>query len=196
MKKNIIILLFATFQCCAMENVGQPTEKATEKIKIIEGVVVLHPHESVMYSIYLQENIKETYNLEVIPSEPMISIRALRGDGSDKIPLFLPETYGGEFTQSLPLHLLLGKKDGDLLTFMVGDERKIILKCDQKLYHPSDKFENRLKILLEDFKKGPDWHEFDKKKLIKLGVIEKVSMLSSLLLKKRYKHGPNGYKFN
>jgi len=187
MKKIIGLLLFPAL-CIAMENTELLTANNVEYLaKVIKGVLVIHPHEDITYSPYVQKDIKKALGLEMNESEPLVSVRALEGDGSSRHKLYLPEF--NEFPDVLPLSLLRDKKDGDELTFTAGDKTKIILTCNQKIHIQSAVFENQLAYLVKKFKKHPRWHAFDKKTLIEKGIIVKVA-------KGEYQHGPNGYKFN
>src|SRR5438067_247852 len=136
--KKIIGILFSATMCFAMENIEQDVEKNSDSVKIINGVLVLHPYEDIMYSPYVQKELKT--------SDPLVSVKAFLDDGSSKKPIYLPGNWS-EFPESLPLSKLRGKKDGEKLIFTVDTKKKIILTCNQKIHNENDTFENRLSTL-------------------------------------------------
>lgn len=157
----------------------------TDTIKIIKGTLVLHPYEKIMYSPYVQEDLKKTLDLELDAADPLVAVRALKGDGSSQQKLFLPKKFD-TFPDTLPLSILRDKKDGDELILMNGTTYKIILTCNQKI-HNNRAFNDQLAYSIARFKEEPTYHLFDKKELIQKGIIVKVA-------KGHYQHGPNGFK--
>lgn len=171
-KKIIGILLFSTTMCLA---------------EVINGVLVLHPHEDIMYSLSDQVQIKKLLGLELKDSDPFVGVRALSDDGSSKVPVYLPKTFD-EFPKSLPLSMLLDKKDGDQLIFDIDENTKVILTCNQKIQSQFNTFENQLAYLVKKFKKNPEYNFWDKKALVEKEIIVKTCFSLG-----KYKHGPNGY---
>ncbi len=192
MKKIIGIVLFATTMCVAMDNnnVGQSVEKKSDPLEVITGVLVIHPHD-IFYSPLVQKDIQKVIDLEMQAADPLVSVRAFKGQGYSRNLLYLPGLI--EFPEVLPLSTLRGKKDGDQLTFILAKqkEKQIILTCNQKIQNQCGTFEGQLECCVRSFKNKPEinlFYEEDDKALIEQGIIVKTDT--------GYQHGKNGYKFD
>lgn len=129
--KKIIIPLLSTTLSLRKYTIEQSIEN-TQTLKIINGVLTLHPHDSMMYSAFVQNISLRRIGLSSQANNPLVSVRAFVDNGLSKCPIFLPVEYVSQFPESLPLSLLRGKKDGDKLEFMIGEKRKIILTSTKK----------------------------------------------------------------
>ncbi|MGB8467637.1 MAG: hypothetical protein WCE21_01410 [Candidatus Babeliales bacterium] len=167
---------------CAMEITQQD---ADDSQYVIQGILVIQGHESLMYSPFMQKSIHRLLSIEMEPNDPLVSVHGLIKTNSSVCDLYLPDFE--QFPQLLPLSLLKDKKEGELLVFSV-DNKKIELTCNQKAMGTSVSFEVRLANQIKLFKQKPNWHLFDEGWLLEKGIIEKVR-------KGEYRHGPNGYTF-
>ena len=171
MKKGTAILLFSTTICFGAEQENQGVIQATLHINHRTSIP------SIWYNSWGQERVKKDLDLEMAVNMPMIDIIAI--DNGSRI--LVPENLN-EFTDWLPLSLVLGKKGGDTIELTTKGGTKVILTCQ-------DRFEGLLTFYLKKFKKKPVIHLLDEAALLEKGIITKNE-------RGKFQHGPNGYNFD
>lgn len=220
MKKMLALLLLSSTACFAMESdvTNNNDDDSVSPLKTIKGVLVIDPNEdTLMYSPYLHKDIQRKLDLEIKETDPVVFVRVLHGDGSSKMLIYLYDRDSNskdneeesddeglsEFPQKLPLSVLRGKKEGDVLIVTSCRTTQIELTCKQKLVTPTADFERSLQYLIKKFEKKPTCHSFDEKELIEKGIITKITRpkkhgkeeSDDEETEEVYQHGPNGYKF-
>lgn len=139
---------------------------------------------------------RELGGIEIKPQDPLIHVAFTGKHFPESWVMFYPEK--GEailFPSYIPLSLVDGKKEGDVITLKVGGKTiNVICRqwCKKYCADRECSFESEVEMLKKAFLQHPNYSPLDTDKLLAVGILQKNPAKNAKPYE--YVHGPNGFK--
>jgi len=183
---------------------SRPTAKCTTWIRKIRGHIYLNQY--MVYQAKGSQELPDKYRLKQIlneknepidikPGDVTIDVSVCSDDSAswadDGLPAFAGT--GVTFPYSLPIPMLIGKKESEILTFKLKCPTLPTIFHLSLLCHGIDgqRFESQLNHSMQSFADEPSFLSCDTERLLDLQIIVQNSIGGV----PKYIHGPKGFKF-